>query len=95
MTNLTNDNDASPTTPARPDPYGQAAMLLVESLIHGLVARSVISTQDAVDIVDTAAEVKVEMAIDIGEAPETLKRSLALIESIGSSLRHDLPPSDG
>lgn len=97
MTELTNDNHASPTETGRPDPdaHGQAAMLLVESLIHGLVSRSVISTQDAVDIVDTAAEVKAEMAIDIGEAPETLLRSLSLIESIGNSLQQDLPRNVG
>lgn len=96
MTNH-NDNHAAPTAAARrePDAHGQAAMLLVESLIHGLVSRSVISTEDAVDIVDTAAEVKAEMAIDIGEAPETLQRSLSLIESIGNSLQQDLPRHGG
>lgn len=38
-----------------PDAHGQAEMLLVESLIHGLIARSVISVADAVEIVEIAA----------------------------------------
>lgn len=39
------------------DAHGQAALLLVESLVHGLIARSVISVTEAVEIVDVAAEV--------------------------------------
>ena len=41
-------------------------MLLVESLIHGLIARSVISVAEAVEIVEVAAEVKTEIAEELG-----------------------------
>lgn len=86
-----NDNDAYP--PARPNPipdaHGQAALLLVESLIFGLIERSVISIDHALEIVDAAAEVKSELAIDFGEPPEAADRSLALLAAISDSLRQD------
>jgi hypothetical protein len=92
MTERTNDNEAAAAGQRRrdPDPHGQAAMLLVESLIHGLVSSSVISVEEAVEIVDTAAEVKIEIANDLGEAPETLQSSLTMLESISASLRQDI-----
>lgn len=91
MTENTNDNDVyRPVAQApEPDAHGQAAMLLVESLIHGLVGRSVLSAADAVEIVEVAAEVKADMAIDIGETPEALRRSLNLLTAVSDSLRHD------
>lgn len=72
-----------------PDAHGQAAMLLVESLIHGLIARHIITVADAVEIVDTAAEVKVEKADDLGDSPANLLESLKLLEAISYSLGRD------
>lgn len=40
---------------------GAAALLLVESLIHGLVKRSILPVQDAVDIIQVAGEVEREL----------------------------------
>ena len=74
-----------------PDAHGQAAMLLVESLIHGLIARSVISVAEAVEIVDVAAEVKADIGADLGDSPATLHKSLTMLEAISISLKHDLP----
>ena len=74
------------------EPYGQAALLLVESLIHGLIARSAITVAQAVEIVEIAAEVKRDIAEDIGERPGTLQQSLHLLNAISDSLKHDLPP---
>jgi hypothetical protein len=93
MTQEINDNELFSSAGMRPEPdaHGQAAMLLVESLIHGLVSRSVISVEDAVEIVDTAAEVKAEIAIDLGDSPETMRSSLTMLESISASLRQDIP----
>lgn len=89
---ISNDNNAPLGTERRgPDPHGQAAMLLVESLIHGLIARSVISVVDAVEIVDTASEVKEEVAASLGDSPATLQKSLTLLGAISRSLRVDLP----
>ncbi len=92
MLDAMNDNDDYPAAVRGPEPdaHGQAAMLLTESLIFGLIERSVISVADAVDIVEAAAEVKVDIAADIGESPETLDRSLDLMTAISDSLKLDL-----
>ena len=88
-------NDNNPPSLAAdfrsPDAHGQAALLLTESLIHGLIARSVLSVADAVEIVDTAAEVKDEVAASLGDTPATLQKSLTLLGAISRSLRIDLP----
>jgi len=72
------------------DPYGHAALLLVESLLHGLIEKSVLTAQEALAIVERAAEVKAENAPDLGDSPEALEKSLALINAIAASLRHDV-----
>ena len=74
-----------------PDAHGQAAMLLVESLIHGLIARSVISVADAIEIVDVATEVKADIAEGLGDSPATMRKSLALLGAISASLMRDVP----
>jgi hypothetical protein len=74
-----------------PDSPGEDAMLLVESLIHGLIEKSLINVTEAVDIVDTATEVKEEIAASLGDSATTQKKSLALLEAISTSLEYDLP----
>jgi hypothetical protein len=73
-----------------PDAHGQAAMLLVESLIHGMVARSLISPGEAIEIITVAMDAKVEIAADIGESDDTKDRSLALLAAVRTSLAADL-----
>jgi hypothetical protein len=87
-----NDNDADrvPSKRREPDAHGQAAMLLFESLIHGLIARSVISVVEAVEIVETAAEVKLEVAELWGDSHATMQQSLGLLEAISASLKLDI-----
>lgn len=89
MSGMTNDNDSYPAAARVPEPdaHGQAAMLLVESLIFGLIEREAISVADAIEIVEAAAEVKADIAADLGESPETERRSLNLITAISDSLR--------
>ena len=74
-----------------PDAHGQAAMLLVESLIHGLIARSVLSAKDAIEIVEIAADIKTEVAAELGDSPATMRHSLALLAAISHSLEQELP----
>lgn len=72
--------------PAGTDAHGKAAMLLVESLIHGLIARQVITVANAVEIVEVAGDV----ASDVDDAPATHMRPPALLDAISDSLRRDL-----
>lgn len=71
------------------DPHGQAALFLIESLLHGLIEKSVLTSGEALAVVERAAEVKVENAPDLGDSLEALAKSLALIDAIAVSLRHD------
>ena len=84
-----NDNTARSAS-AVPDAHGQAALLLVESLVHGLIERELISVADAVEIVDIAAEVQADLGSEPGEAASRPRKSLDLLDAIGSSLRRDL-----
>lgn len=94
MTTLTS-NDNQPTLDHGrmlvPESHGKAALLLFESLLHGLIARSVVSVQEAVEIVETAVEVNEDMATEMGTLDPAIERSLALLYSIHSSLSIDLP----
>ncbi len=76
------------------DPFGRAAILLVESLIHGLVSKSVISVPEAVEIVDIAADVRGEAGAEFDESRATTRRSLALLDSISTSLRSGMRASE-
>lgn len=89
-----NDNEPAGTAQARhaPDPHGQAAMLLVESLMHGLITQSVITAADAIEIVNIAAEVKEEVAADMGDTIGTMKKSLAILNAIQMTLAHEIVP---
>lgn len=44
------------------DTHGRAALLLVESLIHALVDKAVITQGEAIDVIDIASEVEVDIA---------------------------------
>lgn len=83
------DSATSGMIPPLPDPHGHAALLLVESLIHGLLARSIISNGDAIDIVEGADSVQVEMAEMADGASAPMWRSHALLTAIAESLRYD------
>ncbi len=76
------------------DPHGQAALVLVESLFHSLVARSVLTTVDAVEILKGAREVQTDFAEAADGAGAGMWRSHALITAMTNSLKHDLPERD-
>lgn len=66
--------------------HGRAALLLVESLVHGLIERKLITVAHAVEIIDVAADVAGEIDHAApGRKPETLLRA------VSNSLRLDLP----
>lgn len=85
-----NDNStARPDDPESSDSHGRAAILLVESLLHELVESKVLSLDQAIGVVNTAAEVKVDE--DMGDGGRPLSRSANLLKLIAKSMSHDLP----
>lgn len=89
-----NDNDPNTTpSPALPDAHGHGALLLVESLIHVLIEKSVISLADGLEIVDTAVEVSREIADETGEPVGPDLPATTLLLSISKSLKADAAPS--
>lgn len=86
-----NDNDPTmrgATIPSS-DPHGQAALLLVESLIHGLCENSTLSLDQAVEITERAVDVQSEQAEAADGMGAPLWRSHALLSAILASLRID------
>jgi len=84
--------------PSRPDsiwagsdPHGQAALFLIESLIHGLVEKSLMSAGDAVAIVEHAIEAQSDILSELGAASGSLHKAQTLLGAITRSLRGDLP----
>jgi hypothetical protein len=81
----------SATPVVEPDAHGQAALLLTESLLHMLVENGDLTNAQAVDIVHTAAVVKVEVAEAAGESQSRMLESLALLDRMETSFRSDEP----
>jgi hypothetical protein len=76
---------------AEPDAHGQAALLLTESLIHMLVENKGLTNAQAMDVVHTAAVVKVEVAEAAGESRSRMLESLALLSRMEDSFHADEP----
>jgi hypothetical protein len=90
MTQDQTDPRAAPPV-AEPDAHGQAALLLTESLIHMLVENMGLTNAQAVEIVHTAAVVKVEVAEAAGESKARMLESLALLSRMEDSFQADEP----
>lgn len=71
----------------KPDPNGQAAILLVESLIHTLVDRDILTTRQALFAIASAICVKSESAAFSNEDRETLEKSLGVMKRIEQTLQ--------
>jgi hypothetical protein len=89
----TNDNDVPEgrSTVNAPNPHGSAALLLVESLIHSMIDRSLISVEEAVEIVQVAAEVKQGTGLELGDDEATIRKSVGLLDAIKRSLLTERP----
>lgn len=82
-----NDSAAQGVMPLSTEPHGNAALLLVESLIHGLCENSTLTTDQAVEITERASEVQFDQAEAADGAGAPLWRSHALLATIATSLR--------
>lgn len=86
----TNDNDASRRDALEPpESHGRAALLLVESLIHGLCENGTLTMAEAIAIAERAAEVQSEQAEEADGAGAPMWRSHAMLASIVASLKTD------
>lgn len=74
---------------ASSDVHGQAALLLVESLIHGLCENETLSAAELVEIAERAVNVQHDRAEAADGAGAPLWQSHALLSSITESLRID------
>ncbi len=94
MTQYTIDPHATPPL-HEPDAHGQAALLLTESLLHLLVENGDLTNAQVVDVVHTAAVVKVEVAEAAGESRSRMLESLALLSRMEVSFQADEPAGSG
>jgi hypothetical protein len=84
-----NDNDWRTATSPMPDAHGHAALLLVESLIHGLIERSVITVENAIEIVETAKSVQVDVADEADAHGAPMWHAHTMLTAIERSLSYD------
>lgn len=73
-----------------PDASGQAALLLCEALIHRLKELGVLTLSDAVDVIESAADVQYDMAEAADGAGGAMREAAALLLEMADSLRQDL-----
>jgi len=69
-----------------PEAQGQAALLLIESLIHSLIDGGVLSKAQAIETIESAFDVKEESASEHKEPDHVLRRSLGLLEAMRDSV---------
>ena len=89
MSDIEGSARASPPAGPTPDPHGQAALILVESVLHVLVEASALSLDQALGAVSTACVVKREFAEQAGEPASCMQQSLDLLNDIAASLAID------
>lgn len=91
---MTNDpENPAPILPdvagIEPDAYGQAALLLAESILHALVETKTLTIEAAMSVIQTTCEVKAEVAEQTGESNSRMQESLALLRAISTSFAVD------
>jgi hypothetical protein len=74
-----------------PDAHGQAALLLAESILHALVETGALSLAEALSVIETTCEVKVEVAEREGESSRRMHESLSLLLAMSNSFAADAP----
>lgn len=91
MSEAFDDGAGPPDDQATPsEPHGRAALLLVESLIHGLIGRSALSVGEAIEIIEIAADIEREISLDPTLATLPALPHAMLLPPLAHSLRFDL-----
>jgi hypothetical protein len=78
--------------PKEPDAHGQAALMLVESILHALVEARTITSEGALSIVESAQEVEEEIGKDQGNSRDAITQSRHLLGRMATSFGSDLRP---
>ena len=76
-----------------PDAHGQAALLLAESMLHGLIARDLVPVAEAIEMIEIAMDAKLDIADSGSEASRGARDALQLLAEIKLSLENDVPYS--
>ncbi|QGN54635.1 hypothetical protein [Novosphingobium sp. Gsoil 351] len=71
------------------DPQGQAALLLVESLIHGLCENGILDLQQVIEIAERALDVQKDVAEAADGDAAPMWRAHQLLTAITASLKVD------
>ena len=92
MTNSANENSGPSKTPMalEADAHGQAALMLAESTLHALIESGTFTVKQALSVVSTAQEIKVEFAHLAGESNGRMQESLDLLTTIAGSMENEL-----
>lgn len=92
MPHSANENYAVriPPPTGEPDAHGQAALILAESILHALVDIGTMTSRQAHDVVQSAEEIKTEVATLSGESETRMHESLELLKRIGLSFQSDV-----
>ena len=77
--------------PARVEPgtHGQAAIPLAEGILHALVEGKILTIDEAVAVIRTAPEVKIEVALEAHESRGRTIESLNLLSAMSKSFEAD------
>jgi hypothetical protein len=71
------------TAASGPDLHGQLALMLCEALLHVLVERRVIKRRDALEAIDSVAELVAEIDEPAGKSARARRRGMAAREAAG------------
>ena len=75
------------------DAHGQAAMLLIESLIHGLVKTSVMPVKTVVEVMEIALDAQAGLVEDAAQPSFSMYKAEEMLSTILEGMRMDLPES--
>ena len=91
MDNFTNNGATPPrseSTSRQDSGHGQAAMLLVESLMHTLLEKGIISREEFIEIVEGAAEVEQDLVSAQACSPSDTEGSL--LNPLAAAFRQEI-----